>query len=155
VKKLRKLLRLNPTERWTLAQAMILLPLTALALRLTGLRRTQRIFSSFITSVSVWKRERSEANLTQAHRISHLVSLAVNHGVYQANCLQRSLVLWWLLRSRGIESELHFGTRKNAGRFEAHAWVEIDDIVLNDSSDVRQRYQPFDRAINLVNAESR
>jgi hypothetical protein len=36
VRKLRKLLRLDPVEIGTLAQAVILLPLTALALRLAG-----------------------------------------------------------------------------------------------------------------------
>src|SRR5690349_16001042 len=152
VSRLRKFLRLNPSERWTLAYAMILLPLTGMVLRLVGLRRSQEIFSSFISRNSVRKREQSEAVLTQALHISHLIRLANDHGLYQANCLQRSLVLCWQLRWRGIESELHFGTRKDIGRIEAHAWVEIKGIVLNDSSDVRQRFQPFDRAIALVNA---
>src|SRR5262245_32902185 len=119
---------------------MILLPLTALTLRLLGLRRSQRIFSSFISHNSARKTERFEATLTQALHISHLVSLAVRHGVYPANCLQRSLALWLLLRRQGIQSELQFGTRKNAGRFEAHSWIEIEGIVLNDTGDVRQRF---------------
>ena len=153
--RLRKFFRLNPSERWTLAHAMILLPLTRMLLRVVGLRRSQRILLSFIPRNFAKKGERSEAVLTQALQISHSVSLANNYGVYQANCLQRSLVLCLLLRRRGIERELHFGTRKDIGRIEAHAWVEINDIVLNDSSDVRQRFQPFDRAIALVSAEFR
>ena len=152
MKKLRKLLRLNRGERWTLAQAMILLPLTALALRLIGLRRSQRIFSHFIPRDSDCKTEGSEASLNQALHISHLVNLAVRHGVFPANCLQRSLALWWLLRRRRIQGEIKVGTRKVSGRFEAHAWIEVDGVVLNDSDDVRLRYAPFDRAVNLIRA---
>ena len=147
MKKLHKLLRLNPGDRRTLAQAMILLPLMALALRLTGLRRSQRVFSCFILYNPVRKTERSEANLTQALHISRLVGVAVRHGVHPANCLQRSLALWWLLRRQGIRSELYIGTRKEGGRFDAHAWIEMEGVVLNDSSDVRHRYEPFDREI--------
>ena len=147
MKKLRKLIGLNPGDRRTLAHAMILLPLMALALRLTGLRRSQSIFSRIIPHNSARKPEQSEAALTQALRISQLVGLAVRHGIYPANCLQQSLALWWLLRRQGIRSELYIGTRKEAGRLDAHAWIEIEGVVLNDSSDVRHRYEPFDREI--------
>jgi hypothetical protein len=155
VRKLRKLLRLDPVEIGTLAQAVILLPLTALALRLAGLRRSQRIFSRFIPRDPAWKMEWSEAALAHALRISRLVDLAARHGVYPANCLQRSLALWWMLRRRGILSDLQFGTRKASGRFEAHAWIEVAGVVLNDRDDVRLHYASFDRAITVVEAGRR
>src|SRR5262249_19102104 len=134
-------------DRRTLAQAMFLLPLMALVLRLIGFRRSQRIFSCFIPHKSSGIIEQSETTLTQALHISRLVSLAVRHGVHPANCLQRSLALWWLLRRQGIRSELYIGTRKEAGRLDAHAWIEMEGVVLNDSSDVRHLYEPFDREI--------
>lgn len=127
---------------------MILLPLTALALRLMGLRRSQRIFLRFVLYNPVRKSDKFEATLTQALNISLLVGLAVRHGVWRANCLQRSLALWWLLRRNGIRSELHIGTRKIGRQLDAHAWIEIEGVVLNDSSDVRHRYEPFDREIS-------
>ena len=127
---------------------MILLPLTALALRLMGLRRSQRIFLRFVLYNPVRKTDKFEATLTQALNISRLVGLAVRHGVCRANCLQRSLALWWLLRRNGIRSELHIGTRKVGRQLDAHAWIEIEGVVLNDSSDVRHRYEPFDREIS-------
>lgn len=77
MRKLRKLLRLNPGERWMLAQAVILPPLTALLLRLTGLRWCQRLFSNFIPHNYSQKTEQSETTLTRARCISHLVGLAV------------------------------------------------------------------------------
>jgi hypothetical protein len=35
-----------------------------------------------------------------------------------------------------------------AGQLNAHAWIEIKGVVLNDSDDVRHRYEPFDREIS-------
>jgi hypothetical protein len=128
---------------------MILLPASALLLRLTGLRGCQRLFSHFITTKTALNLQYSEAALSRAVRTNHLVSLAVRHGLCNANCLQRSLVLWWLLRRLGIQSSLHFGTRKEAGQFEAHAWIEFGGVVLNDSDEVRREYSTFDRPITL------
>lgn len=153
--KLLKLSRLNWSERWILAQTAIMLPLTALSLRLTGLRRSQRILSYFIPHDSAPKTAQSESTLSQAFRINQLVNIAVRHGLYPANCLQRSLMLWWLLRRKGIQSELQLGTRKESGRFEAHAWVEVAGVVLNDNEDVRRRYAAFNRPIILTEVESR
>jgi hypothetical protein len=52
-----------------------------------------------------------------------------------------------LLRRRGIAGDLRIGVRKEAGRFEAHAWVELGGRVLNDNEDVGERFAAFGRAI--------
>jgi hypothetical protein len=124
-----------------------LLPLIALVLRVTGLRRCQRALSQFVPRRSVLKTWQSEAALADARRISWLVGAATRRGVYPATCLTRSLVLWFLLRCEGIEGELRLGARKEAGRFEAHAWIELAGAVLNDSEDVRLMYATFDHAV--------
>lgn len=48
----------------------------------------------------------------------------------RAKCLEQSLVLYYLLRSRGIAVQYCQGVM--AYPFEAHAWVEYDGAVLND-----------------------
>jgi hypothetical protein len=58
------------------------------------------------------------------------------------------MVLQALLRRQGIDSGLHLGVRKDSGPFEAHAWVEIDGVVVNDSEDVRIRYAAFANPIS-------
>src|SRR5574341_541923 len=140
VSKLHKLLRLSSRDRSRLIQAAVLLPLTALVLRLTGLRRCRQVLSQFVPRRSVLKTRQSEAALADARRISWLIGVATRRGVYPATCLPRSLVLWFLLRREGIEGELCLGTRKEAGRFEAHAWIELAGVVLNDSEEVRLMY---------------
>ena len=145
MKRLLKFLRLPPDDRRILAQALIILPLTPLTLRLMGLRRSQRAFSYFLPHSPAQKTK--QPTLTRALHISQLINLAARRGICSATCLQRSLALWWLLRQEGMRSELYIGTRKVAGKLDAHAWIEIDGVVLNDSSDVRHRYEPFDREI--------
>ena len=93
--------------------------------------------------------------LEHAERVSRLVEAASRDGLIHANCLQRSLVLWCLLRRQGISTDLCIGARKAAAGFEAHAWVQLDGAVLNDTGDMRERYAPFDRAICTGQGEQR
>ena len=57
------------------------------------------------------------------------------------------MTLWWLLRSAGIDGELHIGARKKDAKFEAHAWVELKGTVLNDSPDIHEHYTRFDAPV--------
>ena len=82
-----------------------------------------------------------------ARRTVRAVRSAELHGLTKPNCLERSVTLWWMLRREGIEGELHIGARHQAGKFEAHAWVELDGRVLNDAADVHQHYARFDAPI--------
>jgi hypothetical protein len=61
------------------------------------------------------------------------------------NCLARSLVLWWLLKRRGIDSQIRLGVRKENAILLAHAWIELDQVVLNDRPDVDTFYEPLTR----------
>lgn len=52
-------------------------------------------------------------------------------------CLQRSVCTARLLRARGVVARLVIGYRPDP--FLSHAWVEVDDRVVNDSPIYRQR----------------
>jgi hypothetical protein len=68
-----------------------------------------------------------------AFRIARAVRRAAEQGVFRPKCLVRSLALHRLLERRGISgSRIRVGVRKHDGRFEAHAWVELDGRVLGD-----------------------
>jgi hypothetical protein len=64
-----------------------------------------------------------------------------------ANCLDRSLCLWWLLQRQGWAPDLRIGVRKVEGVLEAHAWVEEAGRPLNDFPDVHLRYAAFEGAV--------
>lgn len=56
-------------------------------------------------------------------------------------CLQRSAVTTCLLRSYGLPAMMKIGVRPMP--FVAHAWVELDNSVVNDWPRVKQLYQPL------------
>lgn len=124
-----------------LLHALVVLPISALLLRLAGFRRAQ----SFLSQMA-GRRARSldlEKALPQAQRAARLVAVAAAEGPYHANCLERSLILWWLLERRGVACQLRIGVRKQADRLEAHAWVELDGAILNDSEGLHRHFSPF------------
>jgi hypothetical protein len=124
------------------AQALVLLPLTVAALRLMGFRRCQALLARLAP-----RRTDQAATAYDARGMARIVDVAARHGLVKATCLPRSLVLWWLLRRQSIDSNLRIGVRKEAGRFEAHAWVELHSVVLNDGGDVHERFAAFARAL--------
>ena len=54
----------------------------------------------------------------------------VSRHVPRATCLVQALGLYVLLRREGFESRIQIEVTKDAGRFEAHAWVESQDRVV-------------------------
>jgi hypothetical protein len=49
-----------------------------------------------------------------------------------------------MLRLKGLTSDLCLGVRQEGGTLQAHAWVEMEGTVLNDSENVREQYAAFD-----------
>lgn len=86
--------------------------------------------------------------------IARLESAAARNLFHRSSCLERSIVLCWLLRSRGIPAELRVGAQKHVERFEAHAWVECEGIVLNDADDIHSHFVPFDGPVTPAETTS-
>ncbi|MFP5227313.1 MAG: lasso peptide biosynthesis B2 protein [Acidobacteriota bacterium] len=61
----------------------------------------------------------------------------------QVSCLHRSAATTCLLRRAGIDARLVIGAQ--ALPFRAHAWVEIEGIVVNDKPYVPEIYAILDR----------
>ncbi len=143
---MRKLINLPMTEKLLLAQAMVLLPVNAVMLRLVSLKRWQGMLAVFLPQLQRGQDVRAPG-VQDARAPVFAVNRAARFGLFNANCLQRSLALWWMLRRQGIASDLKIGARINGRQCEAHAWVECDGAVLNDDEDVAERFPPFNGAI--------
>jgi hypothetical protein len=157
VRKWQRFRRLAGPERASLLWAFVLVPATAAALRTIGLRRWKALlakttprknFSPIVSSETL-----KSAAIESARRTARMVAAAAREGVYHGRCLEQSLTLWWLLARRALPAELHIGVRKAAAGFEAHAWVELFGMVVNDSNGVRQDYVPFGRDIASLGIE--
>lgn len=144
-----KLNKISRAELQLLMQALLLLPMTALGIKFFGFKGLYEVMARWGSRYN-WKLNKMEIAsvcTSQTDITARMVSIASRYGFYRPNCLQRSLVLWWLLRIQGIESDLRIGVRKEEGRFEAHAWVEYEGEILNDRRDIHQHFAAFSRAI--------
>ncbi len=136
-----------------LLQSLLMLPVTALSIKILGVQRWQNALVRLTQKAKSSSANGSlnpdpsafstELKTQEARQIARLVRAAANYGPYRANCLEQSLVLWCLLKRNGLESEIRFGARKHEDQMQAHAWVECLGVALNEDRGVDQRYAPF------------
>lgn len=150
-RKLSKLWQTSWKERWLMVQALMLLPVIALSLAVFGLQTTQRHLT-WLSPVAV--AASPAESMAEALCMAQCVNRAANHSPLWGNCLKRSLTLWFLLRRRGMISDLRIGVRRHLGEFQAHAWIEYGGQVLNDRATVHQLYTAFDKPfeVNVISS---
>jgi hypothetical protein len=78
-----------------------------------------------------------------AQTVCSAVDLACVWYWKQVLCLQRSAVTVHLLRDRGVPAQLVIGAQQMP--FKAHAWVEVDGLVVNDRTYTNEIYAVLDR----------
>jgi len=129
-------------DRRTFMAAMALLPLFWIALRVLGLQRLQHWLQRNPPSVAC------TLSIEALQRLGALINSAAHHALGPANCLTRSLYLWWLLQRKGVHSQLRIGVRMTGDTLEAHAWVEHAGIPINDRPDVSANFAPFAESVS-------
>lgn len=127
-------------NRCLFVQAVVMLPLIGLWLRLLGLRRTMALLRGWARPAG---RPEAHEEMGHAEAIARVIGLAVRHTFGQPRCLQQSLTLWWALRRHGLDASLCLGVRKVDGKVEGHAWVEFRGQVLNDDIGFCRSFAPL------------
>ncbi len=135
--KLAKLHALSWPERRMLLAAMAWMPVFWLGLHGLGLRR----FQKWLKHPPLLKE--NDLPLAEIMGIAMAVNRAATLVRIPANCLPRSLLLGWLLRRRGVASQLRIGVKMNNGSLTAHAWVEYAGIPINDQPNVGEQFAAF------------
>jgi hypothetical protein len=75
-----------------------------------------------------------------------MVAVACRRHPLRSSCLPRTIVLWSLLRRRGIDTNIRIGVRGDTeAKFQAHAWLEWNGEVLNDAAEIGNQYLPLNR----------
>jgi hypothetical protein len=122
---------------------------TRIGLRVGGLRRWKELLVRLapLRTAGPSAALSGQPDMNVARRVAAIQEAVTRHLPWQASCLEKSLVLWWQLGRSGIAAEMRIGARKEAGRFEAHAWVELGNVVLNDSGETHMHFAPFDGVI--------
>jgi hypothetical protein len=83
-------------------------------------------------------------DLERAQAVARCTAVAAHYHPLRPTCLPRALLLWQLLRRRGLQAQLHIGAQHAPNeaptRLRAHAWVTHAGTVLNDAPDVGERF---------------
>lgn len=148
----KKLLALSRQEWLYLATALVLLPLLRFSLKIWSLQsvlvvlvKTSPISSEKPSNHSGNGQDSAENAKTAS--LIHMVNLAAVRSPVYANCLSRSLAVWWLLRLRGLETELRLGVKPLENGIQAHAWVEQKGRVLNEEAGVARKFAAFEKVV--------
>ena len=137
--RLRRLLALSADEKRILAQAWLMLPVVHLGLRVIPFRRLHRWLGAGAPIAPAEARDSHRA-IESVHRV---VGIAARRHLVPLTCLRRALVVQWLLRRRGIATELRFGVAKEDGQLRAHAWLEHQGRLVGERGDVPLRFAPL------------
>ncbi len=132
---------------WTLKRLQAGLSSAITALRcLLALAQTR--FELFVVGydhalrmISATRRKTSAAlELDEAMELCRVVN-GVGRRV-NAKCLERSLAARRLLLAKGVDATLKIGVcRDEDGEFRAHAWLEYQNIVINDIAQVTRQFE--------------
>lgn len=76
-------------------------------------------------------------------RICRAVDVACICYWKEALCLQRSAATACLLKKYGVPAQMIIGAQQMP--FKAHAWVEVDGLVVNDKPYTPEMYSVLDR----------
>jgi hypothetical protein len=145
MQRFRRFRRLRRFERGVVLEAVIGLPIAWLAVRLLGFRICRAIFEK--SRATEQDSKSPEPNvLGVARRIAHLEVVTAANLFFRTNCLEQSLVLCRMLRRRGLSADLRIGARKEADRFEAHAWVEVAGNVIDGGGTEHLHFVPFEQS---------
>jgi hypothetical protein len=136
----RKFWRLPAREKLLLLEALVLFPAVRAGLWALGLPPVQNFMSRVGRSAP---QPDVAAATRKARRFARLVAIAARFA--GGTCLAKSIVLARILASEGIPAEIRIGVRKGQRGFEAHSWVEVAGMVLDDTSDWGEPYASFDR----------
>jgi hypothetical protein len=154
VNKFQRFRKLPAAQKNNLLWAATLLPTTGAALRLLGFHRWKSLLAIAIPRKTPAGKVTSEV-LMEAGETARMVAAAAREGLFRARCLEKSMVLWFLLARKRVPAELRIGVRQSATGLEAHAWVEVQGTIVNDTEDIRHTYMAFSENVASLGAEQR
>jgi hypothetical protein len=126
-------------DRWRAAMALCFLSLVSAAL-LFGSGRLVRLLRAWPVRSLYPKGDPAAA----AQEATLAVSRACRYYPFKAECLHRAAASVCYLRWRGHAANLVIGVKTIP--FAAHAWVELDGVVVNDRPSVRDDFTVIDVA---------
>jgi hypothetical protein len=140
MRRVKTFLRLERAEQLAFMHGWLALVAAKVGLNMFGVRRMLQLLPDNPAP------GQSLDSLPRAARWLHVAARYCPGG---AKCLPRSIAMLALLRQAGIACELRVGVGQTTPALEAHAWVEVNGVPVNDTGDIGQRYSAFEPATAL------
>ena len=134
--------RLPGSERRLVSTLVLLLPLVDLSLRLLGFQRSWAWLARWASAAPSNLADHAIGPSPQ--RIADLTRAVGAGSLWPTSCLRQALVVWLLLRRRGLAPELKIGVVQKELPLQAHAWVELDGIALDPDVSNHAAFPPIE-----------
>ncbi|MDA0352929.1 MAG: lasso peptide biosynthesis B2 protein [Chloroflexi bacterium] len=135
-------------QRRIAVASVFALPAVHLTARFGGLRAVRRVLGD---PLSGRHDQTSMDGVATGRRLAAPVAtVAAALRLDRRGCLARATFLWWLLRRRGVDAVVVIGSRRDGATFEAHAWVEVDQVAVDDGPDVRERFAALEGSASVM-----
>lgn len=122
-----RLVQLSAANKFVLAEALLILGLASLAIKLLPFRRTAALMQASTRGRSVDPEKRDG----MVRQCRWAIERCADTVPWRAVCFQRGLALQLMLRRRGIGSILHYGVAQDAERgLRAHVWLEVGGGIV-------------------------
>jgi hypothetical protein len=124
-----KFLSLTRREKKLLCEAIILLSLSNLCVRVIAFRRIDKLLRlRWLNAIQRGMEHEQEYTLVQ-----HSISRAANILPWKSLCLSRSIAKFIMLRRRGMSAIMFAGVKFSSNStLDAHAWVDTGRAVDKD-----------------------
>jgi transglutaminase superfamily protein len=132
LRKLRRLSKLSPSELLVFSQLLLFAVGAHLALRFLALPRISA-FIAWGANQRLLRWLPLLQNNYDIEQLTPLADLAARATRPDGPCLLRSLLLFWLLKTRGEPAELLIGVRKEGTVLSSHAWVKSHGKIVADT----------------------
>jgi hypothetical protein len=119
---IKRFLALEGARKQLIVEAVYSLLMASAAIRLMPFRRVFQMAA----------RPLGGKSRTDVRQAVWAVEAASARVPWKTVCFQKGLALQWMLRRRGIDSQLHYGVNFDPARsLSAHVWVSVEgDIVI-------------------------
>ena len=133
--------RLSYPNKWLFLKGLFLAIFLRVCFKISNFKRTLAFLSRFKSGKTVVQNEGNEVK-----RYHHLITLTYGFGPWIVNCLSVCTAYWWLLKRRGISTDLKFGMKKEDEKLLAHAWLEYDGKSFTEE-EIEEEYTAFKEPI--------
>ena len=136
MRRLGKFLRLSNSERWSLAESLVLLGIARLALLMMPFRYLEPFLGMHMAespnTANPYYRDLVE-------RVSWAVRTASRYLPWECTCLAQAMAGKSMLKRRGVQSTLYLGVAKDSEKnLKAHAWLRSGNVTVIGSQGMDQ-----------------